>query len=707
MDAQRLAAVRGSSSEGVVSEVAIQSASLTKIDRLKPAFEYSIRVVVLAVFGWYLYTASYGPYRGAPFDEVEASVRALNAGHPFQLSVEVSPGVLQTQKISEVYGDYGIDLLVIGAGLAGRAWYGPSFRVQSSLASDLMLVFFLATAAAMISPPIPLSVGVAGVFSFWALFKWGALGFYGGARYWGVSYVVVVCTVFAATAVKTWTWPRALVLTVLALLAGYAQLLRQEAGTTPYVAGLALIASAGLVAIAAWRRDGSDRPADLLPLARRAAAGGLLVTALNAAMLPIQRYCFSRAFGTPYGDTQVAVHGSGSPLYLSLGYVSNPYNIGWRDPIAELHARLIKPTIVRNADPDLQATLVREFRRIVFERPWVFVRNVGAKAVRVHQLVGTVSGANTGTAIYQPIELVRFYWAVPFVLLASLLIIWRIGTATDAVTWFTSLATGLSASAGALVIFPEYIGGVQGATVVLVCVLSSLAASLVFGRRGQAKSGETARLLIVEYRRAIGLALIAGTLFVAVQAVRYRSFRAQTAAADPLETIRQRGFRYAHVFNDLTVAQQRRLVTLLQASRDPQVARIIEERRGNLDLFSPQVLVRTPTELHLIAWLGTGFVPPTPRLFQGSTHASLLICGDCPPETTVNDLQRPLRWTMINDLEWQGRYRMFTVQSSRTLQQAKFMLVAADRVRALDPNLQPLWLVPESIARARLSFALQ
>src|SRR5438045_4045803 len=142
MDAQRLAAVGGSSAEGViVSDVAVQSTSLRKIYRLKRPFEYSIRVVVLAAFGWYVYTASYGPYRGAPFDEVEASVRAFNAGHPFQLSDEVSPGVLQTRKMSEVYGDYGVDLLVIGAGLAGRGWYGASFRVQSSLASDLMLIF--------------------------------------------------------------------------------------------------------------------------------------------------------------------------------------------------------------------------------------------------------------------------------------------------------------------------------------------------------------------------------------------------------------------------------------------------------------------------------------------------------------------------------------------------------------------------------------
>jgi hypothetical protein len=670
------------------------------------ATEFSVRAVVFAAFGWYLYTASYGPYRGAPFAEVEPSVRAFNAGYPFQLTVEESPGVLQTHKMSEVYGDYGIDLFVIGAGLAGRAWYGPTFRVQSSWASDLMLIFFLATAAAMISPPIPLLVGIAGVFSFWALFKWAILGFYGGARFWGVTYVVVVCTVFAATAVKAWTWQRVIVLTLLAILAGYAQLLRQEAGTTPLLTGLALVASAGLVAVAAWRGAAPEQRTGLLSLAGRAAAGGVLLMAANAAMLPIERYCLSRAFGTPYAETQIATHGSGWPLYLSLGYVSNPYNIGWRDPIGEIHARIINPSIVRNADPEFQATLLREYQRIVFERPWVFLRNFTAKAVRVHQLVGSVSGANTGTDITQPKELVRFYWAVPLVLSASLLIIWWMGTAADAVIWFTSLAIGLSASAGALVVFPEYIGGIQGAIVVLVCLLSSLAGSLVFGAHSQAKRDDTVRLLIVDYGRGIGLVLIVGTLFVAVQAVRYRSFRAQTAAADPLETIRRQGFRYAHVFNDLPVTQQGRLVAMLQASSDPDVARIIEDRRGNGDLFSPQVLVRTPTEIHLIAWLGTGFVPPKPRLFQGSTHASLLICGECAAETTVNDIQRPLRWTMINDLEWQGRYRMFTVQSLRNLQQAKFMRVAAERAGALDASL-PTWIVPELIASAKLSFALQ
>lgn len=59
---------------------------------------------------------------------------------------------------------------------------------------------------------------------------------------------------------------------------------------------------------------------------------------------------------------------------------------------------------------------------------------------------------------------------------------------------------------------------------------------------------------------------------------------------------------------------------------------------------------------------------------------------------------------MINDLEWQGRYRMFTVQNNSMLKDVPFIRVAAERVKALDTTL-PTWIVPELISSARLSFA--
>jgi hypothetical protein len=129
----------------------------------------------------------------------------------------------------------------------------------------------------------------------------------------------------------------------------------------------------------------------------------------------------------------------------------------------------------------------------------------------------------------------------------------------------------------------------------------------------------------------------------------------------------------------------------------------VQELEGDLDLFRPQLLARTASQIHVIAWMGRGFVPPVPRLFQGATHASLLVCGDCPERTSVNDIQTGLRWTMIGDLEWQGRYRMFSFAVTPALKRAAVFRVAAERTTALDYT-RPTWLVPELISRATVSF---
>src|SRR6202022_4190324 len=145
---------------------------------------------------------------------------------------------------------------------------------------------------------------------------------------------------------------------------------------------------------------------------------------VNATVPLIERWCFSRAWGTPFAVTTTAEHGAGWPLYLSLGYVSNPFNIGWRDPIGQLHARLIAN--LGYGDPAFQSTLLREFQQIVVTRPWLLIRNVSAKAARVHALASGSISTSVETPVTQSRPLVLCYRAVPFVMLGSLLLLaWR------------------------------------------------------------------------------------------------------------------------------------------------------------------------------------------------------------------------------------------------------------------------------------------
>jgi hypothetical protein len=438
-------------------------------------------------------------------------------------------------------------------------------------------------------------------------------------------------------------------------------------------------------------------------VARRALVGGLLLVALNASVRPFERWCISRSLGSQFSETRAAEHGIGGPLYLSLGYVSNPFNIGWRDPIAVLHAILATLPRPYPGDAAAQEILRDEFLRIVTSEPWLLVRNIAAKARRVHLLASRSIPTESDMPVTQPVAYARFYRLAPWVIVISLLtLIWR-GTPEGVVFWVASLAVATGGTVGALVIFPDYLGGTQGVTIVMVMVVSAAIAELTAPAWRHAGDGrhQAARRVLSAHALVAAACIAIAAAFVGIQALRYRALKAATAGRDPLDAIAAQEFRYAHVFNDLSVGQQGRLVAKLVGSTDRRVAHLQGERRGDLTLFRPEVIVRTGTQVHLIAWMGNAFRPPVPRLFQGSTHALVLICGDCPANATVTDF--PFDWLMINDLEWQGRYRMFSLPLSPTLTAARYFQVVGERVVRVDFSLMT-GVIPELIASARVGF---
>ena len=79
-----------------------------------------------------VFGARFAPSRELPFEEVKRRCGAVNAGLPFQLAY---PGSGRRaagghSAMSDVYGDYGILLVVSLAGSAGRQLFGPSFQLR-------------------------------------------------------------------------------------------------------------------------------------------------------------------------------------------------------------------------------------------------------------------------------------------------------------------------------------------------------------------------------------------------------------------------------------------------------------------------------------------------------------------------------------------------------------------------------------------------
>jgi hypothetical protein len=666
---------------------------------------YALRAALFAAFVWYLWSQHYAPHRFEPFADAdtEAAVRAINAGRPFHLLYENGERTPPTiKRMSEVYGDLGLQMAIGFVAQAERRLHGPSIRFDTAIGRTMLLALFVVTAAAMVADGVPLLVALAGVMAMWTLFKWGPMVL-GPAQHWGVAYVAVVTAIYVGAVFNPWTASRVVSLALLAVLAALSQLLRQEGSTVPTAVGIAMVATAGLIVVALrWVDDAGTRSAR--QVAKRAALGGMLLLAVNSAVPPIERWVLSNASGTSFADTPAAAHGAGAPLYLSLGYVSNPFNIAWRDPVGVVHARLIVPGM-GFWDPEYQPTLFREFVDIVISRPWLLLENVAAKAQRVHALAMGRADRLPDVAVWQRPPHTRFYKALPWVGALCLAILWLRGTPETAAIVLTSAALAAAASAGALVVFPDYMGGVQGATMVLAIIMpASVAASLI--ESSMAPTWVSARLTrrVLAEAGALGVAaLVIGGGFVGVQWMRYRALQEEVVARDPVDAIEAMQFRYAHVFNDLPVARQGRLLARLLAGASPAVARLVE-RHGDVDLFRPEALVRTSSQLHLIAWMGTAFQPPVPPLYQGTTHALVFLCGECPPSSGMNDFPLVSGWEMVNDLEWRGRYRMFSVALNSRLKASRAFHVTAEKVTSLDPSNQTTGLRSQAIATAEFTF---
>jgi hypothetical protein len=662
------------------------------------------RLVLFSVVVWNIYSTRFLPYRHQPDDaDTEAAVRAINAGHPFELLDVGADGNPQLRKMSDAPLDRGMQIVMAVGAAAGRRVFGSSFQLTSSHGREMFLVLFVITTAVAVAPSVPFLVALAGALSIRVLFEWGPFVL-GPAQHWGVAYGVVTTAIYLATVLRPWTGPRRLTLLLLAALAAFAQVLRQESLGVAYLVGCSLMISGALCVLVQRRASHrADVALNLQVVARRAVVGGLLLVAVNASVRPFERWCISRTLATQFAETRPAEHGLGGPLYLSLGYVSNPFNIGWRDPIGILHARLAMLPEPYPGDAAAQDILLNEFLRIVTMEPWLLVRNIVAKAERLDLLASRRITTASGVAVRQLPPQAWFYRAVPWVILSSLLfLIWR-GSPDGVIVWAASFALGIGGTAGALVVFPDYVGGTQGVCVAIVLVISAaIAASTAPAWRNVGDGRhQAARQLLGAHVLVTAACVVLAMAFVGIQALRYRALRETTAQRDPLAAIKEQEFRYAHVFNDLSVGQQGRLVARLHDSADPRVADVLAERRGDLSLFRPEVIVRTDSQIHLLVWMGRSFRPPVPSLYQGSTHALLLICGECPPEATLNDY--PADWMMLNDLEWQGRYRMFSLPLSPRLTSARYFHVVAERVVRLEPSLST-GLIPELIASARVSF---
>jgi hypothetical protein len=401
---------------------------------------------------------------------------------------------------------------------------------------------------------------------------------------------------------------------------------------------------------------------------------------------------YAQAYQIPFSKVELPAHGTGFPLYLSLGFVSNPYNIAWEDELAIMAHRLAtgKPLTWDMAG---QARLVAEWKRIVMESPFLVLKNIAEKALFLHRLL-----CNSLPLSEQDLSALSphahpgplFFWlyvsAVVVVFLLGILLGWK---QTSKLFLFSSGVLGCSAGAllAPVLIYPGYPADVYGLLIAIVAVVLP-------GLPYVVKQESASLYLPIETdrracKRAIWLvALIVITLVGTGSAwgkwrsLRNSDFADRLSWQDPLCEMQQLGYRYAHFFNLMTPAAQERILNKLRAVNDARV--FVPSDDLQLDqCYQPRLAVINGNLLYLVSFFGSNYRLPEKIVDQGFVSAYVHVVKD--------NMQQLGRWPFegdcdvrvyhrINDRFWEDRLRMLVFPVAPAMAQAQSLQVGAFKI---------------------------
>jgi hypothetical protein len=399
------------------------------------------------------------------------------------------------------------------------------------------------------------------------------------------------------------------------------------------------------------------------------------------------RVIYSISWNTPYAETAFNQHGASFSLYLGLGFVSNPYNIAWLDPVGAYHAELYNPEVRAPwRDITVDAPLGEGFREIAVESPWLLGENILAKAEYVHHYLwhGTTPQPNAYTIVEQPQTLqtlYRFALVVPLLMIAvalyrkDLRLLVILGGA---------VALAMGACVGPLMVFPSYIGGPQG--VIIFSVILLPAARTAQNTDWQDVPATTLKRIVFWTLGAIALIVI-GIVILTVGwlYLRWNIHQDQLdkiVANDALEEIQELEFRYGHYFNQLEPDVQENIIASFRSASSENIALPNTEAEFE-DFFQPQVAISTTHQLHLIVWLDSEYPGPIDYINQGQVYSVIQACSGCTEITRVYDYDHnALVYAFLNDTDWTDSYRMLSFAfDAAEFKEAGFFQVVAQRLR--------------------------
>lgn len=636
------------------------------------------RAVAFIIFAFVIFNWGYVPaYRDGKFfifmEMLDNTVRAANDGHPLMTYDTVDTDkLIKLTEISGGYYDMGWPTLISMAVSIDKVIYGPTYQDNPRIAYKVVLIFNLITALLFLLPVVPFFVSVGGLFALAVSvtvlpFPHNAFG-----NFWGATYGVIVLSVLIGTiGLKSGKSGRSVVLfgILAGLMMGVAQFIRNESVVTSLVTTSVMLAGVWLLVLFYRRKLKDDDPAwkSILRSSRYATLTLVLYMAIIYAMPVVVRGIYALTFQQSYSDTKLAMHADGHSLYMSLGFVSNPYNISWRDNVPMVHSEVIRPgTSIES--PNYMSTLRDEWLRIIVSDPKLLASNMAAKFVNAIQLIYAMSPTNIFLVIF------------PFGLLFSVILVFRQPNFSRVFIFIAFLGLVAISLFVPLFIHPFYSQSFQGVLLTSVSVLPI--ALWLAGHNQYELDGDTALVdkpVAIRYFGLIFALVIVGSAgvvaFIAIQSMKQDALLKDSLALDPYQQIQSEEYRYDSIFNQLSVSDQENVIAKLKAQKDSNIlVPKADNEPSPYTFFRPEVIILSKEQVHLISWYG---VPDANFDHNELLYASgfVRVCANCDPMPTLLK-NNPYALTKdntdttvlaANDTDWSDHYRMISLPLSNPI----------------------------------------
>lgn len=653
-------------------------------ESLNKPLSFTTGIIILLSFAFILFLKISPVYLSAPPTSDEIWIKSINSGKPFYLEGQTidEKGLIKSIYVPyyKAYGDYGLPLTV--SLIAKTFSYIPFLKDHFFNGRDIIIVYFvlfLLSSIVFLLPKLPLflTLGsqVALLFSITQI-NWG----FPEARSFSGMAVVTCAVLLAALIFANENKKLKLTFISLGLMAGWLQLWRQTNSSIFLVTFFFIFIAIFIPIVINFIQVKQSKNKFIFKMPNTFKAFSYcFITFILIKLFVVLLY--STIYNHKLSFTTFPKHGSGLPLYLSLGYSKNPYNIAWEDDVGTINYRVIYDKDI-SYDEKFQNDLNKEFRRIVLEDPFLFFQNIFHKSKQLHSYLMkselTLDNDLDITAV-TPKKFHRILYILSSILL-SFYIIWFF--TNKKVSWehltlfIGGLGILLASLAEPLVVFPGYYASTLGLFLAIIFIL--LPCFLSIQRKNEKEQtifytniGSTS---INMYIMMICLSTASIPIIYSIIRVAINNYNAKQLVSDnnPIETIHKLNYQYGYLFNRLSLNEQTKIIDKLKNIKGHQNVLCQNDYADKESLFSPVCTIifqpegKQYTTAHLITYLSKDRNIPFPKSDQGPANSFISISkGTCDlSKGFLYDHDKCL-YQRIPDANWDNKYHFITVTASK------------------------------------------